>query len=702
MTPFQRFFSSLCVAGLLLCGPLALAQSLPGGGPAGEEPVAIEADQFSFDQQRGLYSATGGVRLKQGELTLQAEAVEWEAATGDARAQGGVRLEREADVMEGEAISINLETGLGTVSRGRAFLKERNFHLAGEEIERLGEQDYRLLNGSFTTCDGKRPAWKFAASRIDVSLGRLARARHVRFYLMDIPVLYLPYVAFPAKTERESGLLMPRFGYSDKRGTEVSLAYYQVLGQNMDATLYLDHLSDLGLGTGLEYRYIFGDDNEGTAKGYHITGVSGEADRYALDWQHQGTLPGRVRLTADAEYVSHNDYFDDFGEAAEEYNKDQAQTVITAGRHWGKGNLVGQVKYTKDLEGDNDLTLQRLPEVNYTLVRRRLGETPFFLRFDGTSTHFWRREGLKGERLDLRPSLAAVFHPLRGLAFEPEVGYRQRWYWTSHEGPGTAEEGIYDLSARLATTLSRVYPLGGERVSGVRHTLEPRLEYSYLPDDAQDHLPFFDSRDRIEGENRLTLSFINRFTARLEEGEGTPTYHEFLYLRLAQEFDVGEFRRDGEPGEPERPWGPARAEIILRPTRQSYLDLDASYDFNLGSEPVTDRFTAYHGRAGVKDGEGNGLRADYRFRRGLEEYVSGGVDLAWLAPVYVGYEQRYELDGGRDLEQVLNLEYRAQCWSILLTLRDRLDDRSFIVGFSLGGLGRVARVGGSFGGGSEE
>ena len=250
----------------------------------------------------------------------------------------------------------------------------------------------------------------------------------------------MPVRARPAQArevlERESGLLMPRFGISEKRGTQLSLAYYQVIARNMDATVSLDYFSSLGLGKGLEYRYILGEDNEGVANLYHISGLDEGDTRYALDWQHLGTLPGKVRLAADAEYVSSRDYFADFGEVAEEYNKDQAQSVLTASRHWQKVNLSGQLKYTKDLQQSNEQTLQRLPEVDLTVVRQRLGETPLYLGFEGTSTYFWRQEGLKGERLSLRPALSAFFQPGQILEIAPEVGYRERLYWTSDEGPG--------------------------------------------------------------------------------------------------------------------------------------------------------------------------------------------------------------------------------------------------------------------------
>ena len=42
-------------------------------------------------------------------------------------------------------------------------------------------------------------------------------ARGVTFRVKDVPVLYVPYFVFPANTQRQSGFLLPRVGYSNRR-----------------------------------------------------------------------------------------------------------------------------------------------------------------------------------------------------------------------------------------------------------------------------------------------------------------------------------------------------------------------------------------------------------------------------------------------------------------------------------------------------
>ena len=707
--------------------PAAASSTGPGlkdlSGPA---PVSLEADVLSYDREASQYTARGDVRLIKDGVTLTADQVLFNDLTGDANATGNVYLTDPSGNLRAEQADYNMETGLGQIRGGKVFIKEHNFHLAGDELKRIGEQDYQLERGFFTTCDGDVPSWKFGARHIDVTLGKYARAKNVLFYLHDLPVFYLPYIVFPAKTERESGMLMPRFGYSDKRGAELSLAYYQVIARNQDATIYVDYLSDFGIGQGVEYRYIFGADNEGTLRGYYVNNIRDEYlrnklkdepeladtldedDRYALEWNHLGTLPGAWTLSADVEYVSNRDYFDEFGTVAEEYTKDQSESVVYLSRAWKNNIMAAELDYTQELEFDDDTTLQRLPEIRFDALRRRLGEGPFFFGLGSTYTYFWREEEvvtgdwetskIKGQRLNLRPYLSAFFSPLPWLEVVPELGYRERLYETSSSGPGSEQDGIYDFSLRMGTSFSRVFHGGLGNYRKIRHSIDPEVVYSYVPNESQEHLPYFDSLDRIGVANRVTYSLTNRFTARLEPQPGVVEYLEFLNFRLSQSYDIRQSRHDRQGVNEVDPLGDVRGELLWSPTRNTFFDLDARYDFHNRS------LDGFNARTGLRDQGGNSLSVDYRYSRAEteyagqgSEYVSGTASLALLAPFYLGYQHRYDIQDRVSLEKVFDLEYRSQCWSLFLTLRDRIDERQYVIVFALSGIGNVLRMGGDLG-----
>lgn len=673
---------------LVLPGWLWAAPAIPGG--SSDEPVDLEADRLSFDDQVGRYLASGNVKLKQGDLQLQSDELWWHRDSGEIEATGGVVLEGGKERLAGERVLYNLNDGTGIVEEGRAFLHEQNLHISGARIEKRGESDYRIVDGSFTTCDGDVPSWKFSASQLDVTIGGYARARNAVFYLKDIPSFYVPYMIYPAKTERESGLLIPSIGYSDRRGMEFSAAYYQVISRNQDATLYLDYLSELGVGKGLEYRYIFGRDNAGEAHAYHINAEEGD-DRYALAWDHLGTLPGQVRLSADTEHVSERDYFDDFGEEAAEYNKAESVSVVSLSRNWGLNNLVGQLRYTENLALDDPTTLQWLPRVNLDSVRQQLGTTPFYFTLGSEYTYFWREEGLKGQRLRVRPGLLASLKLWDAIDVVPEIGWTERHYWTSEEGSGHGQKGVYDFSTRLNSRFYRVYPWGSASGSRIRHMVEPDVTYLYVPDVDQSLLPEFDSFDRIDETNRIEYGLTQRFTTRVETGGDFPEYRDLLFFRLSQYYDL---LIDDEVKER---FSSIRGQMTLSPADFFEFHADGRYDIS------RERWDEYRGETLFRDQRENRLGIEYRRLKaevdGDEvDYGSLNLTLAWLKPVYLGYRNRYDFTASTELEQVLDVEYRHQCWSLFLTLRERDDDTSVMVSFSLGGVGRVGSGGKNMGG----
>ena len=54
----------------------------------------------------------------------------------------------------------------------------------------------------------------------------LAILRNTTINILGVPILWLPWMAYPLGTERESGFLFPEFGYGNRNGAEVGLPYF--------------------------------------------------------------------------------------------------------------------------------------------------------------------------------------------------------------------------------------------------------------------------------------------------------------------------------------------------------------------------------------------------------------------------------------------------------------------------------------------
>ena len=649
---------------------------------ASQTQIYLEADQLTYDANLQTYHAEGDVRIQQGDVSLRAQDLLWQAATQDVDSRGSVTLKDQGATVSAERLLFNLNTRKGLAFEGDVFVRQGNFHLGGEEVEKFGETDYFVRKGTFTTCDGEIPDWKFSASELNVTLGGYARAKHVIFHIKDVPVLYTPYMFFPVKTERESGFLSPWFGYSKKKGWLASFSWYRVIDRNMDATLYLDTWTDLGLGKGLEYRYALGRNNRGEALYYHVNGFNDNPNYDYFSWEHRGTFPGNWTLASDVEYTSSQLFFDDFGAVAEQYNRDKTVSTITIQKNWNKLNLVGYTRYIKDLETNNDSTLQRLPEISLGQARYKLADTPLYLGLESYLTRFWRDQGSTGERLFVRPFVSASFTPGGWLEITPEMSIIDRLYDAEAEDD---HQLLSEYSLTASTRLIKTYKQEGWQNQQVVHSVEPKLIYTYRPQEDQDTLPLFDLLDRLGKRNDITYALVNRLAVRSVNASGNRTLRDLMTFRLAQRYDLDE-SRNNLSGE-NQPFSDIELELDLWPTQGTSINVKSLI-------PVygDTRFRTLTVGTTVRDNRGNGISANYVYKELETDYASVQLDTSIAKPLYFHFEERYDFKQKRELEKMFGVEYRSGCWSVFFSYRHRYiedgeDDKEYLINFALSGIG---------------
>ena len=104
-------------------------------------------------------------------------------------------------------------------------------------------------------------------SEATVTLDDYARMKNVAFRTGSLPVLFTPYLIWPTKEDRASGLLVPGIGYSNQRGGFLGLSYYWVTGRSTDLTTHIDGYFDGTVGIGQEARWRPTDESVGPLPG---------------------------------------------------------------------------------------------------------------------------------------------------------------------------------------------------------------------------------------------------------------------------------------------------------------------------------------------------------------------------------------------------------------------------------------------------
>ena len=416
--------------------PLQALQTDFRGGP-----VNIDADNITYNGEEDVYHAEGNVLITFSGGYLKADTVTLNHATNQALAVGHVLLHSDQDVLEGEQVSFNIVSRTGTVNDGVMFIAENHFYIKGERIEKKAEVTYHLENATCTSCDGDAPDWRIAGRVFDVTMGGYGVVRDGRFLVRDLPILYMPYFIFPVKTERQSGLLFPRFSYSrDKNGLDVEIPFYWAISENADATFYQRYMEKRGFKEGAELRYFLGPNSFGTLYGDFINDrlhVQDGSGNMARDWHesqnrwsfylnHETTFANGFNLRSDINRVSDRWYFKDFSTSNYYLDHYTAGTetkfrrisflgdeslaslnsTVRLTKDWTLYNLTALARYTDDFSSpDNDWTLQSYPEVTFTGFRQPLFGSPVQMAFTSGYAYYHRDEGQKGHLGYINPTL---------------------------------------------------------------------------------------------------------------------------------------------------------------------------------------------------------------------------------------------------------------------------------------------------------
>jgi LPS-assembly protein len=665
---------------IVTSSPPAHAKVGEGSVTKGEGPVDIEADELTYERETQTYEAHGQVEVSRGDLSLKADHARLNMATKEMVAWGNVLLREGEDVIECQRLEVNLDTRSGRIYQARLFLKEQNFHITGKEVEKLGENHYRIREGSLTTCDAKRPPWKFSVKELEVkemALGGWGTAKGPIFYFEDIPVLYFPWGAFPVRQERQSGFLIPRVGYSSADGPRIKTGFYWAFAKNMDTTLYLDYLGKRGFKEGLEYRYAFSRETRGQANFNFIADQELHKNRYSFFIEHEQKFPYDFYLKGDINRVSDHEYLRDFTNeylpstsnmaAIDSWSSRQLRSVVFGGKNWDQTSLVAQTAVYDDLTKDsNDATVQKLPQISFYAHPQSLFRTPLFFDLASSYTNFWREKGVEAHRGDLFPRISLPTRLFNVLKFESDVGWRGTIYRNENDQSGLYQgwksRQTVEADAKMSTEFFRVYDAEAlsklsdvYKVAKWMHTIEPMVSYTYIPPVNQSHLPVFDEVDRIPYTNAITYGITQRLVGRPEKVEVSSGPFEYAKLMIFQSYSLGDPFTDSSGKN--RSFSNIQGELWLNfgPYVSAHWDGDFS--------PSRGNFDIVNFAITAKDRRNDAVQVQYRDTRGTDREINLDARVKTIAPLYFFGSFYYNLLAGTWVQVILGAEYQAQCWS---------------------------------------
>ncbi len=584
-TNILRLISSMV---LLQAAPLSGQTVQPGAQKSGQE-INVTADSLKVEEKGARIEAKGNVELKRQEMTLKADELRMNRETQETEAKGKVTVDDPMWKMKGEALKFNMEKETGAIDQGEVFLEAGHLSMSGKRLEKLPEQAYHIDEGFFTTClcESGPPTWKISAQEIDLRREGEAILRGGTFYLMDIPVLYLPYAYFPLRTERQTGFLFPKFGSSSREGFKFEQPFFWAISKSSDATFGVDVESRARVGLFGELRTVMNKDargeidlsyfNEGLRKNESrdigdrtIADQEIPKNRWSIFATHRHTSPlgwqsySDISAFSDDLFVRDIDTFIlDSPRERELRTSRYASSRFGLLQDWNDMRLQGEWAFYQDFIQQDKNTLQKTPQLLFR-GRRALGETPVEFRWRAEGINYLRREGADGLRLDLRPELLLPFQMSPYLLGSFNLALRETAYHL-YQDQGALDRNhsreLIEVRGKAGTSVGRVYDLDSSYLQKVKHAVEPELNYLFIPGVRDRDIPLFDGTDRINRRNLLTFSLTNRLWGKFVQGPlklpedrdvelvTSPVVgdiREMGNFRLALSYDIDRERKGGD------------------------------------------------------------------------------------------------------------------------------------------------------------
>lgn len=473
----------------------------------------VSADESETLEQNQI-EMRGHVDVRREGTRITSETLFYDQATDDVDASGAVLLSDPDILVEGDSLQMNLVSDIGTIENATYALREKRAHGKAVKIIRHGKNLHDLEEATFTTCPPGKSDWQLLARKftLDGEAGE-GSARHMSLRFKGVPVFYTPFATFPISRERKTGFLVPTYGSSSDDGAEVTTPFYWNIAPNYDALITPRLIEKRGLMTEMTFRHLQPSNSGITSLAYLPSDDLTDEDRKGFFWELDGRAFSRLSYSVDYNYVSDDDYFEDFGDDLTSTSVTHLRRQFTT-RYSGNGwSLSANFEGYQTLEGTRPY--QRLPQLQLTT------EGDLFnglLDYDLTAETTWFDSDSKvdGFRLDFYPTVR-MRHERPAYFIEPALGLRYTTYDLDNQVTGldsSPDRFTPIVSLDSGLFFERDVNLWG---LGLLQTLEPRAFYLYVPEEDHSDIPRFDTNEQDIDFYRLFST--NRFSGPDRQGD---------------------------------------------------------------------------------------------------------------------------------------------------------------------------------------
>lgn len=702
-------------------------EKLAPGKDANAQPVEVDADRLEA-KQGGTAVYQGDVKVRQGVRKFDSDYAELDQKSRDVIAIGNIYYnDGQITVTSDKTLKSNLDTKNSELEEGKYQVHGSPVRGSADRVTMTNNNQNITLEGAqYTTCPPGQEVWTLKAGSIDIDQTEVfGEAWNASLWLYDYPVFYFPYINFPIKDERKTGLLYPGYTQSSKNGMDITQPFYWNIAPNYDATITSRFMDRRGLMEQVQFRYMpdpahIGSlyfENLANDKQYDETPSLNQAmsdgHRYLLNANHTSLFADNaMRVSLDYTKVRDRDYnyFNDFSPKVGTQVENQLQQSLMAGYFQPNWNINTEVRTYQILLASAQQPHELMPRIDHNYYQQG---SWYDLAWNTEITKFGynnaqaiaqnQGSAYTGTRVYTAPTLTMPLINEAGYYLDSQYKLMYTRYdqevpdnmsqtfvsrFTPENGNGvTLDEGI------ITRTLPSFRLKGGmtfERNQNwfggdANQTLEPEFQYLYVPYKNQDNIGVYDSTsmrqdyyslfsdrryaglDRISDSNRVSIGL----TSRVYDEAGD----ERIRLAVAQAFDFVAPRVKLYPSETltTNTRSPLSFEGDAKINEQWFAHAGAQYDVDQSRLSSANSAIEYRREKLISQLNHRFVRdANYDLENKGQVTDLNQIGLLLTTPLndqwhlYGGYYQ--ELNQSVKSDRKVGLKYDSCCWSINFNL----------------------------------
>jgi lipopolysaccharide assembly outer membrane protein LptD (OstA) len=375
-------------------------------------PFGEKADKVAYTAERVQYYAGRKVlvldekaHVRYGDSELSGETITYHYDLQVLDAAGDPVLNENGQKLYGQRMGYDMDSGTGLVTDGSTKY-EQGFY-SGENMAKVGENEMKVWNSWYTTCDLAEPHYHFAARTMKVYPDDKVFSGPIWLHIGKTPIVALPFLANSISRGRRSGFLRPdfEFGISGSSGRFIrNVGYYWATNDYLDFTFVGDFNEDRSWRLYTQNRYALRYRFTGNVDYIYYRDMTDNHTEWTLEERHNQTLGEKFTLSADLRLVSSDQAVKSVNtiDDVNRYVDRSIRSTARLSKTWERTSLSVNASRTQNLEITNpsdtklDMTL---PNVTLSIPQRDL----YFGSSKGSPKGFWQTL-LKGTKYS--PSLS--------------------------------------------------------------------------------------------------------------------------------------------------------------------------------------------------------------------------------------------------------------------------------------------------------